>query len=93
MGSKSLELPCTQHVRFHPESDLIPARRDPTFGFNVPTACPDVPAGSLDPRATWPDPEAYDRAARRLARMFHDNFASYADGVGEAVRAAGPRIE
>ena len=68
----------------------IPSRTDPIFGFEVPTSCPDVPAHFLDPRATWSDPNAYDREARRLARMFADNFAAYADGVGASIRAAGP---
>ena len=37
--------------------------------------------------------QAYDRQARQLARMFADNFATYADGVGPAIRAAGPRAD
>ena len=48
----------------------VATRTDPTFGFEVPTTCPDVPVRFLDPRATWADPEAYDRAAATLARMF-----------------------
>ncbi len=70
----------------------VPTRIDPIFGVKVPTACPDVPASFLDPRTTWADPAAYDAAAARLARMFADNFAAYADGVAPAVRAAGPRV-
>ena len=70
----------------------VPTRVDPTFGVRVPLTCPDVPAAFLDPRATWAEPAAYDRAAARLTRMFADNFAAYADGVSEAVRAAGPRV-
>ena len=74
--------------------DGVPTRIDPIFGVEVPTACPDVPAAFLDPRTTWADPAAYDAAAARLARMFADNFAAYADGVGPADRGrrpAGPR--
>jgi phosphoenolpyruvate carboxykinase (ATP) len=70
----------------------VPTRTDPVFGVEVPTSCPDVPDRFLDPRSTWADHDAYDRAAARLARMFADNFAKYADGVSEAVRAAGPRV-
>jgi phosphoenolpyruvate carboxykinase (ATP) len=70
--------------------DGVPTRLDPNFGVAVPTACPDVPVGVLDPRATWSDPAAYDRAARVLAGMFRDNFAAYADGVSGAIAAAGP---
>jgi phosphoenolpyruvate carboxykinase (ATP) len=63
---------------------------DPIFRVAVPKHVPDVPEEVLVPRNTWPDPEAYDRAARKLARMFHDNFAKYADGVSDAIRDAGP---
>jgi phosphoenolpyruvate carboxykinase (ATP) len=65
---------------------------DPIFGVEVPTSCPDVPAEFLQPRATWADPDAYDRQAKALAHMFAENFAAYADGVSAAVRAAGPRV-
>jgi phosphoenolpyruvate carboxykinase (ATP) len=51
---------------------------------------PGVPSEILVPRTTWPDTGAYDEAARRLAAMFHDNFATYADGVSGAIRNAGP---
>jgi Phosphoenolpyruvate carboxykinase (ATP) len=71
----------------------VATRTDPIFGIEVPTSCPDVPARFLDPRATWSDPAAYDRAAATLARMFADNLDAYADGVSEAIRAAGPRVD
>jgi phosphoenolpyruvate carboxykinase (ATP) len=51
-----------------------------------------VPSSFLDPRATWSDPAAYDRAARRLAEMFAENFADYAEGVADEIRAAGPIV-
>jgi phosphoenolpyruvate carboxykinase (ATP) len=69
----------------------VPYRQDPVFGFKVPTRVPGVPAEVLDPRATWPDPAAYDEAAGKLARMFQENFAKYADLVGPEVRDAGPK--
>jgi len=68
----------------------VEATVDPIFRVAVPTAVPGVPAEVLTPRSTWSDPGEYDAAARRIARMFHDNFAAYADGVSDAVRAAGP---
>ena len=70
----------------------VPMRLDPNFRVEVPTEVPDVPASFLDPRATWSDPLAYDRAAHRLAAMFAANFEAYADGVTEDVRDAGPRV-
>jgi phosphoenolpyruvate carboxykinase (ATP) len=64
---------------------------DPVFGVHVPRRVPGVPDRVLTPRATWQDPDAYDAQARKLARMFRDNFEQFADGVSEAVRNAGPR--
>ena len=68
----------------------VETAEDPIFRVAVPVRVPGVPDEVLVPRTTWADPEAYDAAARKLATMFHENFARYADGVGEAVRAAGP---
>jgi len=66
-------------------------RRDPLFDIEVPLACPDVPDTFLDPRGTWADVAAYDASAARLAGMFEENFAGYAEGVAPEIRAAGPR--
>jgi phosphoenolpyruvate carboxykinase (ATP) len=65
---------------------------DPVFGVQVPTSCEGVPSEFLIPRNTWQDKDAYDDQAQRIARMFHENFEKYADGVSEAVRNAGPRV-
>lgn len=65
---------------------------DPTFGVNVPVACPGVPAEVLQPRNTWADKEAYDRQAADLARRFSDNFKKYEAGVADAIKAAAPRV-
>ena len=65
---------------------------DPVFGFSVVTSCPGVPDDVLIPRKTWTDPADFDRTAKKLATLFRDNFASYAQDVSEAVRSAGPRI-
>ena len=72
--------------------DGVPTITDPIFGVEIPTTVPDVPAAFLQPRSTWADGVAYDRQARALAHMFAENFAAYADGVSESVRAAGPRV-
>ena len=60
-------------------------------GLHVPKHCPGVPDEVLQPRATWQDPEQYDRKARQLAAQFDRNFAKYADDVPAEVREAGPR--
>jgi phosphoenolpyruvate carboxykinase (ATP) len=73
--------------------DDVATVEDPIFRVAVPVSCPDVPSEFLQPRNTWQDRAAYDTAARKLARMFADNFAEYADGVPDGVRDAGPRVE
>jgi phosphoenolpyruvate carboxykinase (ATP) len=72
--------------------DGVPTRTDPIFNVEVPTSVPGVPTDVLDPRATWQDKVAYDAQAHRLARMFAQNFAAYADGVPPTVRSAGPTV-
>ena len=65
-------------------------RHDRLFNLDVATACPGVPPEVLDPRSTWDDKEAYDESARRLARMFADNFAKFRDAPPD-VLDAGPQ--
>ncbi|HEX7255108.1 MAG TPA: phosphoenolpyruvate carboxykinase (ATP) [Gaiellaceae bacterium] len=74
------------------ELDGAEYRTDDLFGFEVPVSVPGVESSLLDPRSTWADPEAYDRKARELARMFRDNFEQFAAEAGGAVAAAGPRV-
>lgn len=62
-------------------------RKDPFFGFDVPVALTGVDGALLDPRRTWADGAAYDRAAARLVQMFADNFVKYLPFVDEGVRA------
>ena len=70
----------------------VPTRVDPVFGLAVPRELEGVPPELLDPRATWSDPDAYDQRAAQLAEMFAENFARYADGVSDEIRAAGPKV-
>jgi phosphoenolpyruvate carboxykinase (ATP) len=74
------------------ELDGAEYREDPIFGFEVPVEIPGVESRLLDPRSTWSDPDAYDRKARELARMFRDNFEQFAEDAGEAVADAGPHV-
>ena len=65
---------------------------DPIFGVFVPGEVPGVPSELLTPRSTWSDPDAYDRQARKLAGMFHDNFERYAGACSVEVKAAAPKV-
>jgi phosphoenolpyruvate carboxykinase (ATP) len=70
--------------------DAVGYQKDPVFNLDVPLSCPDVPAGVLQPRATWSDAAAYDAQAAKLARMFVENFKTFEQGVTAEVLAAGP---
>jgi len=78
------------HAALSGKLDSVEYRVDELFGFEVPVEVPGVDSPLLDPRSTWADPEAYDRKARTLARMFRDNFERFED-VAPGVAAAGPR--
>jgi phosphoenolpyruvate carboxykinase (ATP) len=62
-------------------------RKDPHFGFEVPTHVPGVDTALLNPKGTWADPTAYDKAAQKLVQMFSNNFGKYLPHVDEDVRA------
>lgn len=69
-----------------------PTQRDPVFGFDVVTACSDVPSEVLIPKNTWKDKAAYDATAKKLATLFINNFKTYQDGVTDEVKAASPVV-
>jgi phosphoenolpyruvate carboxykinase (ATP) len=58
------------------ELDSAPTRTDPNFGLEVPLEVPGVDAALLDPRGTWADGEAYDKAAADLARRITEHAAA-----------------
>ncbi|MFW5691337.1 MAG: phosphoenolpyruvate carboxykinase (ATP) [Chloroflexota bacterium] len=55
----------------------VPTREEPFFSLHVPQHVPGVPDDLLDPRATWADPEAYDRQAADLKDRFARNFRRF----------------
>ncbi|MAK62867.1 MAG: phosphoenolpyruvate carboxykinase (ATP) [Ponticaulis sp.] len=58
-----------------------PMRKDPLFGFDVPTEVPGVDTAILDPRGTWSDGAAYDAQAAKLKTMFVENFEKFVPHV------------
>jgi len=61
---------------------------DPFFGLAVPRGVPGIPDNVLDPRQSWADPAAYDKQARDLVARFERNFETFAEAVGDDVKAA-----
>jgi phosphoenolpyruvate carboxykinase (ATP) len=72
------------------ELDSVAYERDSVFNLDVPSRCPGVPADVLKPRSTWAKGAEYDAQAAKLARMFAENFKTFAGEVGAGVLAAGP---
>jgi phosphoenolpyruvate carboxykinase (ATP) len=60
-----------------------PTVEDPIFGLSIPTKCPNVPARQG---------VEYERTAKKLANLFHENFKKYADQASNEILKAGPRL-
>jgi phosphoenolpyruvate carboxykinase (ATP) len=71
--------------------DNVKYQKHDIFNLDIPTTCPGVPDSVLDPRSTWPDKDAYDAQAKKLAGMFVENFKAFEKQVDASVKAAGPR--
>ncbi len=67
-------------------------KKDPIFGFEVPTTCPNVPDEVLDPASSWHDKKEYDRRYKDLAMRFIQNFGKFMDGTPRDVIEAGPKV-
>ena len=62
--------------------------KDPHFGFAVPKSVPNVDPSYLNPRDTWEDVVAYDKAAKKLVNLFMKNFEQHVHNVDDDVRTA-----
>ena len=67
-------------------------RRDPYFGFAVPTSVPGVEPHILYPVKTWQDKAAFADTAKRLVDMFTENFKRFEGHVDADVKAAAPHM-
>ena len=72
--------------------DKVKFTKDPIFGFEVPTQCPNVPDEVLSPASSWHDKKEYDRRYKDLAMRFKQNFGKFEDGTPREVVEAGPKI-
>jgi phosphoenolpyruvate carboxykinase (ATP) len=64
----------------------VPFATDPFFGLAYPTECGDVPANVLNPRESWSNKGAYDKAAANLTGLFEKNFAQFEEHVDADVK-------
>jgi phosphoenolpyruvate carboxykinase (ATP) len=61
---------------------------DPIFGLSAVAECPAVPSEILISNNIWIDKSAYETTARKLAKLFHDNFKAYESKESEDPRHA-----
>jgi len=67
-------------------------QKHPIFGFDVPVHLDGVDSSILDIRSTWSDPNRYDEQAKKLAKMFIENFKKY-EGKGSVDYSSfGPHV-
>ncbi len=65
-------------------------RRDPYFGFSVPTSVPGVEPHLLYPVKTWANKAEFAETAQKLVMMFRENFLKFEEHVDSSVKAAAP---
>ena len=71
----------------------VPLRPDPLFQILVPECCPGVPPEILNPRNTWENKRGYDAQAKKLVKLFQDNFKTYESYASAEIKAAAPRMK
>ena len=64
---------------------------DDTFNLDIPKEIADCPSDILNPKDTWADKNAYDEQAKKLARMFKENFDKKYPDMPDAIKNAGPK--
>ncbi len=72
--------------------DDVDTETDQVFGFGIPTSCPNVSSDILLPRTSWSDAAAYDKQAKKLGKLFSDNFEKYKAESSKEIIEAGPKV-
>ena len=72
------------------ELDEVEYKHDDIFNLEIPQYCPNVPSELLNPIDTWANKEAYEAAAKKLAKMFRENFEKKYPNMPEHIVNAGP---
>ena len=75
------------------ELEKVEYKHDDRFNLEIPVSCPEVPSEILDPKETWADKAAYDEQAKKLAKMFSDNFSKKYPHMPANIAGAGPKAD
>ena len=73
--------------------DDVEYKHDEVFNVDIPQTCPNVPSEIMNPRDTWEDKAAYDVQAKKLAKMFQDNFTKKYPNMPKNIAEAGPKAD
>ena len=73
--------------------DDVEYKHDEVFNVDIPQTCPNVPSEIMNPRDTWEDKAAYDAQAKKLAKMFQDNFTKKKTNMPKNIAEAGTKTE
>ena len=68
-------------------------KHDSVFNVEIPMFVKDVPSEILNPRDTWNDKDAYDEQAKKLAKMFKENFEKKYPHMPASIKNAGPKAD
>jgi phosphoenolpyruvate carboxykinase (ATP) len=68
-------------------------RTDPYFGLAVPTSVPGVEPHILNPVKTWASQAEFAETAKKLVKLFRDNFVTFEPHVDAKVRDAAPALQ
>jgi phosphoenolpyruvate carboxykinase (ATP) len=68
-------------------------RTDPYFGLAVPTSVPGVEPHILNPVKTWASAAEFAETAKKLVKLFRDNFVTFEPHVDAKVKEAAPTVQ
>ncbi|MCB1691442.1 MAG: phosphoenolpyruvate carboxykinase [Pseudomonadales bacterium] len=90
-GGERFSIPTTRRIIAAIQNgDVLAAQTShlPILNLTVPRSLPGIDETILNPRNTWTDKAAYDKAAQELAARFRQNFERF--DVAAAIVDAGP---
>jgi phosphoenolpyruvate carboxykinase (ATP) len=64
---------------------------DELFNLEIPTSIADCPSEILNPKDTWKNKNEYDEQAKKLTKMFKDNFDKKYPHMPDEIKNAGPK--